>query len=271
VRRGGPAPVIVVDLDYTLYNNDPRMAQVIREWAASDAAAAFPEVRAVLARFEEKNVRYSLADCLRATGVSADTTAAVMKALLPFFLATFFDNEHTTLDSVIEDVRALLTKLTDAGARIAFLTGRLETKQGAGTRAALARDGFAIDDTRYFLFLKPTDTRSDGSKYADADYKHDVKPQIEALGTVVATLDNEPANVVGFASTYPNAMNVFVDTKWSDEKVAPGDGLYYFAPRRQPVALEAEARLHLERGAAVHFVADLVQEERQVRFDEVDE
>ncbi|HSI04789.1 MAG TPA: hypothetical protein VLC93_09945, partial [Myxococcota bacterium] len=163
--------------------------------------------------------------------VSAEETAEVMKVLLPFFLKTFLDNPHTAIDPVIAEVADLTRKLADAGARVVFLTGRVVADQGAGTLTALERDGFTPDDKRYFLFLKPFAKHPDGSKYGDADFKRDVKPQIDKLGPVVGTLDNEPANVMALAAGYPEAMNVFVDTKWSDAKVEPGVGLYRYVPR----------------------------------------
>ncbi len=229
--RDGDQPVVVLDLDYALYNNDPRMVAVLREWAATKDADAFPKAKKALAMLREEQVRYAAADTVRAAGLSADETDAVMKVLLPFFLKTFLDNAHTAIDPVIPEVADLTRRLADAGARVVFLTGRVASDQGAGTLEALTRDGFAPDNERYFLFLKPMAKRPDGSKYADADFKRDIKPEVDKLGTVVATIDNEPANVMAFVAGYPNAMNVFVDTKWSDAKVEPGDGLYRYVPR----------------------------------------
>ncbi len=229
--RQGKQPVVIFDLDYTLYDNDPRMVAVMREWAATKDADAFPKVKAALVGLRKDQVRYSAADTVRAAGISAEETDAVMKVLLPFFLSKFLDNPHTAMDPLIAEIAELARKLADAGARVVFLTGRVAPDQGEGTLQALARDGFSPDASKYFLFLKPFAKHPNGTKYTDAEFKRDVRPKLDALGDVVGTLDNEPANVMGFVEGFPGAMNIFVNTKWSDAKVEPGDGLYLYVPR----------------------------------------
>jgi len=227
--------VVIFDLDYTVYDNDPRMLQVLKEWAARpEATGRFPVESRMIGALPPDKIRYFARDSVREAGLDDTQTAAVMTDLLPFSRSRFLDNDHTLIDPLIPGVRDLIQALVRAGAKVVFLTGRTEAEQGAATRAALARDGMAEDGEHYFLYMKPSGTKSDGSPFTDEEFKRGRAGDIDKLGDVVATLDNEPVNVVTYTAMYPRAMNIFVNTRWSNKVTLPGSGVYridhYVAP-----------------------------------------
>ena len=224
-RGEGRAPVVVWDLDYTAYDNDPRMLQVLHDWADHPESIATPEERRAIRGLTPEDMHYLAGDCLREIA-GEERARELTEAFLPFFLPRFLGNEYTQIDPLLAGAREMIESLVNAGAVIAFVTGRAEPAQGDGTRAALARDGMAPDGERFHLFLKPFERYPDGRRYADEAFKTATKPEIDALGEVVGTLDNEPENVVAYARMFPNAMNVFVNSRWSNATTEPGDGLW---------------------------------------------
>ncbi len=51
----------------------------------------------------------------------------------------------------------------------------------------------------------------------DVDFKRAVAPDLARLGTVVATFDNEPANVRVFLDAHPASIGVFLDTQYAPD------------------------------------------------------
>jgi hypothetical protein len=80
----------------------------------------------------------------------------------------------------------------------------------AGTRAGFARHGLPVGSDETFRF-KPS------FEADDAGFKAASCASLAALGTVVGTLDNEPANVNLFARFFPSALNVWMQTVTSPE------------------------------------------------------
>jgi len=81
---------------------------------------------------------------------------------------------------------------------------------GAGTFSSLRDLGFPIGVAGTELVLKPR------AEMADAEFKRYEAPRLSRVGTIVAAFDNEPENCNVFASTYPEADSVFVDTQHLD-------------------------------------------------------
>jgi hypothetical protein len=215
-------PVVVFDLDGTLLDNRFRTITILKEWVA--ATPDLPaQVRKAISTLHSSDVAYDLAGTFSRLGLSPDTVDSAGR----FWKARFFSNAYLRYDRPHLGALAYVKALHDAGARTVYLTGRDEPGMGEGTREALRSGGFPMDASTQ-LILK------DRFETPDAEFKAKALPAIRDSGRVVATFDNEPANVVVFAAGFPEASNVFVDTDYSDKPVAVTDGLSWIADFRIP-------------------------------------
>jgi hypothetical protein len=215
-------PVILLDLDSTLYEVGPRTFQILKEWCVSPESQAFPHLQNQL-RNELRNhhVGYSLKDTLRAMGLSEHVEYEPGLALLKDFWAKrFFSNSYLQYDHAYPGAAHFTKLLYHLGAEIVYLTGRDEPNMGDGTRANLVRDQFPWDMPRTHLLMKPH------SSMPDLDHKSNVSDFIHSKGELVASFENEPPNIVALHRIFPRAMHVFVETISSDHQAAPCEGLY---------------------------------------------
>ena len=80
VRVAGRMPIVLLDLDSTLYEVGPRTHRILQEWLDTPDSTRFPGVRRELERLEQAHVGYSLRDTFAALGMSA-SEAEVQQAI----------------------------------------------------------------------------------------------------------------------------------------------------------------------------------------------
>ena len=206
-RAGAPRAVVVFDLDSTLLDNRPRQARILREYGAQAGLAALAGARADHWR------SWSLADALRAAGLPA---AEVARHLLParrFWSARFFTSEYCREDVPVPGAPAFVRDVAEAGAQVAYLTGRPDRME-AGTLDVFRARGFPLPDgRRVHLLMKPD------APLGDDEWKSLAAARVAALGPVVAAFDNEPAHVNGYAMAWPDARCVHLDTDHSPRPI----------------------------------------------------
>jgi len=215
-------PLVLLDLDSTLYEVEPRSHQILLEWCTSSESQAFPHVRSRVEQISREHLGYSLKDTFAALGLSIEIAeiAKAWESAKDFWIKRFFRNEYLKYDRAYEGAAEFTRDLHRAGAEIVYLTGRDEPGMGDGTRANLVRDGFPWDVPGTHLLMKPRFEMDDLiHKQSAADY-------IRKQGTLVASFENEPPNLVALYQLFPEAMHVFVETICSDKPAVPGDGLY---------------------------------------------
>jgi hypothetical protein len=222
-RNGGQKPVVVFDLDDTLFrSNQTRTHRILREWL--DEKRGLPaNVREALAAVRPDRLAYDSKDTFtKVAGLSLEDPAvkAAYDDFVAFWKDRFFSDAYCAEDSLNFGAEAFARAVHDLGASIAYVTGRDEERMGKGTRRSIINGGLPRLSSRVKLFLKP-DKDMD-----DAKFKESVKQQINAMGQVVATFDNAPANVVVFRDSFPNAINVFFDTVYPNSPVELRDGVF---------------------------------------------
>lgn len=215
-------PLVLLDLDSTLYEVGPRTHQILKEWTRTESARRFPRICAALLSAEPWHVGYSVRDTLTAVGVAMDSAEAesAQAEIKEFWAARFFQSEYLRYDHAYPGAAAFTRKLHELGAEIVYLTGRDEPGMGDGTRANLLRDGFPWEVERTHLLLKRA------AHLPDLDHKKDAAHYIRDHGTLVASFENEPPNIVALYEIFPDAMHVFVDTVCSDHPALACAGLY---------------------------------------------
>lgn len=226
---GNQKPVVIFDLDSTLYKNVGRWAVIAREYGKSKGIKQLASLTAaqITYSFDPNNVLVN----------DAKLDPAVAKEILPDFQAfwtqRFFNNDYVKYDAPLPGAAAFVKGLYDKGATVVYITGRDEQNMRTGTTAKLKSDGFPIDMARTALFMKQTPNKAetlpdDVRRKADTAAKEAVLSKVEQMGTVVASFENEPATINLYFDHFHHkgaGVAVFLDTD--------------MAPNPKPVALRA--------------------------------
>lgn len=208
--------VIVFDLDGTLLDNRPRVVAILHE-LGEHWRATHPEAAACCAGARPDGIVYGIAENLRRLGVA---DPALHQEGFDFWKQRFFGDPHIRHDVEVTGARAFAWACHEAGANVVYLTGRDLANMALGSFASLRDLGFPIGIIGTELVVKPR------FETPDVAFKRAVAPELSRLGTVVASFDNEPANVHVFLEAYPESHGVFLDTQYApdppplDERVA---------------------------------------------------
>jgi hypothetical protein len=219
VRTEVRRPLVLLDLDSTLYEVQPRTHRIIHDWLASKASRTFTETRDALARVSEQHVGYSLKDTFQALQIDLGHSPHedAWRELKRFWAPRFFHDDYLPHDRPYPGAAEFCRNLYAEGARILYLTGRDEPGMGRGTRRNLERDGFPLEAEYYLKSARAVE---------DLEHKVRVAREVATRGGLTASFENEPKNVVAIQGLIPDAMHVFVHTFCSDHPARPGRGLY---------------------------------------------
>jgi len=202
--------VVLFDIDSTLMDTSPRNAAIL--------AGALRDVRGLDAwrdRLVLDGRSWNVLDPLHAAGI---TDTSLLNAVSAYWKERFFTDEWVLLDQPYPGAADFVNALKAEGFRIAYLTGRHTDGMEAGTRESFARHGFPCGPDESFFF-KPSFT------LGDREFKESVCHHVEGLGTLVASLDNEPANVNLFRRRFPHALVLWLDTVTSPNPEPLLDGI----------------------------------------------
>lgn len=224
ISNSNKLPIVVFDLDDTLFSTARRNLTIIQNFSA-DQGDTYPDFAKVASKLSLADMNWSVSAALENAGLSS--TSASFKPFIEYWDDTFFTNTYDSLDLPNPGAVDFANACHDAGALLYYLTGRavgdrgLNNGMGQGTTLALTNRGFPFWRGRCELNLKK-DPRE-----KDSDYKARALTDIKSLkGNVVATFDNEPSNSFMFLNHFPDAFNVWVKTTWNPQDKSPTDGLY---------------------------------------------
>lgn len=209
----GDDPLVVFDLDGTLYDNTHRTMRILLEFAHTHASS----YRALYERLRETSpghLKYRVADTLAALGFPDPELAQSVTA---FWRERFFTDDYCLYDLPLAGAVELVNRVHKAGGVPCYLTGRDAPNMLVGTLRALQRDGFPVGRVETRLILKPSFEMNDDA------FKHGVIAHLRKTGRVVGSFDNEPGLCNLFKQSFPEAT-----VAWLDTSHAPG------APELQP-------------------------------------
>jgi hypothetical protein len=204
-RAEGKVPVVVFDLDHTLFDGRPRTLVILAEFAAT-VAAEQPSVARAIGRIALHDVAYLLRDTLAKVGV---TDAKVVAAAEAYWKPRFFSDTYAQLDVPIAGAAAYVQSLWQRGAVVVYLSGRNADGMLGGTTTSLQKWGFPVGVRGAQIVLKPSFAEPDDT------FKKASLEMISALGQVVASFENEPGNLGVMATRWPDAVPVFLDTDFN--------------------------------------------------------
>jgi hypothetical protein len=221
-KGGSGHPLVVLDLDSTLYEVGPRTHRIVHEWIESEESEPFSEIRERMRSLRASEMGYSLRDTFRTAGFSLDEPHAfrAWESAKRFWVKRFFRSNYLEYDRPYPGAADFTVELHKLGAELIYLTGRDEPNMGEGTRKNLLRDGFPWQVDRTHLMMKPA------IEITDLEHKKSAAEFIRKRGTLIASFENEPVNLVALYELFPDAMHVFVDTVCSDRGAKAINGLY---------------------------------------------
>ena len=204
-RKAGREPLVVFDLDSTLYDDRLRTLRILHEFGYENALTR-PEFLSAACRVGVADMPYRVIDAARAMGFD---DAALLDEVLQFWRKRFFTSEYVHYDLPTPGAAAIMNLIMSAGAMAVCLTGRAAAPMLAGTIATLQRDGLPVGSADCRLILKPA------TRDSDAIYKAQVIERLKISGHIVAAFDNEPGICNLLRRSCPDASIFHVATTWT--------------------------------------------------------
>jgi hypothetical protein len=202
----GKAPVIVFDLDDTLYDMRPRTLHIVKAFASlSETQKRYGKSASIASRATLDLMQYDPADSFQRAGFEESEAIAEGKR---FWKDQFFSNASCERDVPLPGAVAYVKQLWESGAQIVYLSGRNIPKMLDGTQKSLKKEGFPLG-LRTHLILKPR------FEMDDLEFKKEAMQKIASLGKVVAAFENEPRNLNALGEAFPQSILVFLDTRHS--------------------------------------------------------
>lgn len=195
-------PLVVFDLDGTLYDNTHRTLRILLEYAHTHALR-HPSLLEAIHGFSVKGLKYRVSDTLEALGF---TEPALVAEVTAFWKDRFFTNAYCLYDLPIAGGPEVVREVHRRGGVPCYLTGRDAPNMLQGTLATLQRDGFPVGRVDTRIILKP-DFAMD-----DMAFKEGVIAHLRGTGRVVGSFDNEPGLCNLFKTSFPEATVVWLDT-----------------------------------------------------------
>ena len=223
VKAQGKLPIVVFDLDSTLFDVSKRSYEILREWLTHPETESFKETRELLKTLHPSDMQYSLEDVWNKKGVSFEKHPFDhhFKHAKQFWRKRFFSSHYIHHDEPTPGAIDFVKKVYELGAKVVYLTGRDVPLMAFGTYDQLHQHGLPIEVERTRLILKPK------RHMDDLDFKSGVAKLLGEWGTVVATFENEPKNLIAMAGAFPKeTLNIFIETVSSDHPAPPGKSLY---------------------------------------------
>ena len=200
---GQARPVVVFDLDGTIFDNRPRTAAILRAFAER-VRLERPELAVKLDAVVPTAVPYLLTDTLARLGITEEHD---IQPLRDHWISCFFSDSWMVHDTALPGAVEFARSCWQNGASIVYLTGRDLPNMALGSFASLRDTGFPVGVPGTALVCKPDPA------IPDEHYKRDVCPEMARVGQVIASFDNEPGNCNAFLEHFPTAASVLLATQ----------------------------------------------------------
>jgi len=215
--------VAIFDLDGTVFDVTHRSVEILRRFLdQKEIQEKFPEQTTVAKKLKYTDHLYSLEATLNNAGIDrySEHAAHFLHAAETFWFKHFFIDELLAYDAAYPGALDCVQHLHKSGVHIVYLSGRDIPNMSKGTILALEKAGFPHTGHRVMMCLKPA--------YGQDDllFKRQALESIRELGDVIATFDNEPANVEMFIESFPQALNFHFDTLYARKLPLSGSSLH---------------------------------------------
>ena len=204
-RAAGREPVVVFDLDSTLYDDRLRTLRILHGFAYENATTR-PDFLAAASKIGIADMPYRVLDAVRQMGFD---DPALLSEVLAYWRSRFFTSEYVPYDLPTPGAAQYMQLVIDSGALAVCLTGRAAKPMLAGTIATMQRDGLPVGSLGCRLILKPETTDTDDV------FKAKVIDRLKGSASIVAAFDNEPGICNTIQLACPDALVFHMATTWS--------------------------------------------------------
>lgn len=208
-------PMVIFDLDSTLFSTAPRNWKILQEFAAVNSQHA--GLQAALRQMSPECMGWNVHEDLRRFGLADEN---LLQELKKFWFSRFFTDEYVLIDSPLPGAVEFAEACHERGAMLYYLTGRHVGGMEQGTARALVEKGFPFWRGRCVLHLKPSFEMNDRA------FKDDALADIRSYyGEVVASFENDPSNANMFLKAFPAALHYLLLTVHPPESENPSNEL----------------------------------------------
>jgi beta-phosphoglucomutase-like phosphatase (HAD superfamily) len=209
-------PLVVFDLDSTLFSTAPRNLWILREFVRLHSPR-HPYLSKLTAGVGVLDMGWNVHDDLKRLGVDDEELLAELKQ---FWRERFFSDDYLVHDTPVPGAVEFVEGVHEHGAFVYYLTGRHVGGMEVGTVRALTQRGFPFWNGRCVLHLKPSPEMNDRA------FKDEALDDIRSYkGRVIATFENEPENANLFAQAFPEAIHFLLTTIHSPHAEMPSAAL----------------------------------------------
>lgn len=188
-KAQGRKSLAVFDLDSTLFDVGPRLERILVDFAAEAThRKKFPKQVEILKNMKIQRKDWGVWDALARAGLH-DEHPEFQHALKDYWRATFFSDAYLDHDIPYPGAVGFVAELFQAGAEIAYLTGRDIARMGKGSVETLEKWKFPLG-SKAELILKPHLSMN------DAEFKTNWFKALPANRYAsVWFFENEPVNI----------------------------------------------------------------------------
>lgn len=205
----GNTPLVVLDLDATLFDNRPRIIKILKDTIREDGMDLPDDVIAAVNSIDYQRMVYRVKDTLKNHGVS---DKKILNYFFDGWFKRFFTDRYVVEDIPTAGAVEFSHMLRDKGITLVYLTGRDTPNMRTGTIQGLKNHGFPVpNEENVFLITKPSFEDS------DLEFKKKAQEKINAMGSVIGVFDNEPGPLNALARYFSDALIVFLDTMHSPD------------------------------------------------------
>lgn len=183
-------PLLVFDLDSTLYDVSPRSQKIVHDFAEiHENMKKFPKACSLLKQVSVLREDWGIKTAIIRAGIT-DESPEFYQSMMTHWKKHFFSNEYLKYDKPYPGAVEFVNKAYDLGAQIIYLTGRDVHRMGEGSAHVLVESGFPLEGKQSSLILKPNKEMDDALFKKDC-FEHYA---IEKHG-YIAFFENEPVNI----------------------------------------------------------------------------
>jgi haloacid dehalogenase-like hydrolase len=183
--------LIIFDIDSTIMHTGYRNLHILKE-----AASIWDQLTPLIDTLNVDHLGWNITAPLEERGIEDPELLGEIQA---YWQERFFTDEYLAADRPYPGVREFIGELASMGYRILYLTGRDAPGMQTGTRQSF--DTHMIPEGE--LIFKPA------REMDDLAFKEEAMAGMKRYGTVVAAVENEPANANLFKERFP-AAEVFL-------------------------------------------------------------
>lgn len=203
-------PLVVFDIDSTIMHTGYRNLRILEE-----ASLRWTEISPAVAELDADSLGWNITGPLETSGID---DGELLERIREFWEKRFFTDEYLAADRPYPGVKEFLEELTRKGYILLYLTGRDAPGMQTGTRESFLRHLIPEGE---FIF-KPA------KEMPDLAFKEEAMQRLHRHGTVVAAVENEPANANLFKERFPEAEVFLFESITSPQPAVPRPDLRRF-------------------------------------------